>query len=178
MDPLRKYDINYVGLKEKVHEFDYEVDDKFFELFSDPLIKNADLQVKLRFDRRTSFFILDFNLNGKVHSPCDRCGAEIDYPVDSDYNIVVKFDEHREEANDDSMADVVYISRNDSHINVAQLIYEFISLSVPINHVNCDNLRGPKPCNFEVLEKLEHQHEEEEKTTDHRWDDLAKIKFN
>jgi uncharacterized metal-binding protein YceD (DUF177 family) len=89
----------------------------------------------------------------------------------------VKFDEHHEEEQDDSLADVVYISRQETHFSVAQLIYEFVNLSIPINHVTCDNLTGEKPCDQKVLEQLNHK-SEEESNVDHRWDDLTKIKFN
>lgn len=177
MDPLRQYEIAFVGLKIGVHDFSYTIDDKFFELFSDSLVKEAALEVKLKFDRRNSFFLLDFQIEGKIHLPCDRCGVEINFPVDTEYNVVAKFDEHSDEEKDDSNADVVYIKQNETHFNVAQLIYEFINLSIPINHVTCDNLRGKKPCDQAVLDQLKHQ-VVDKKNVDHRWDDLTKIKFN
>ncbi|MCY7411323.1 MAG: hypothetical protein LH473_13705, partial [Chitinophagales bacterium] len=60
MDPLRQYDIVFVGLKIGVHDFSYTIDDKFFELFSDSLVKEAALgkllakgAITIRFLRRT-----------------------------------------------------------------------------------------------------------------------------
>ena len=175
MNPLRKYDIAFVGLKIGIHEFSFDIDDRFFESFPGSIVEKAAIDLKLRFDKRNSFFILHFHLDGNVQLPCDRCGTELNYPVHSDYDIVVKFDEHREEERDDSMADVIYIGRNETHLNVAQLIYEFVNLSIPIHHVTCDNLTEPKPCNQEILDKLNHTGEETQ--VDHRWDALTKIKF-
>ncbi len=79
---------------------------------------------------------------------CDRCAADLSLPIESEYPIVVKFDEHSEEEKDDSMADVVYINRSDSHLDISQLIYEFINLSIPLNHVTCDYLRGGKTMQY------------------------------
>jgi uncharacterized metal-binding protein YceD (DUF177 family) len=177
MDPLRQYEIAFVGLKVGVHNFTYQIDDRFFDLFSESLIEKADVMVHLKFEKSPSFFMLTFHLQGKVHLPCDRCGVELDYPVESENSVVVKFDEHHEGDKDDSMADIIYINRNETHFSVAQLIYEFILLSVPINHVTCDNLRGNKPCDKNVLNQLQHPHDDES-FVDHRWDDLSKIKFN
>ena len=178
MDLLRQYQIAFVGLKPGTHQFSFEIDGRFFELFADSLVKKAKIDVQLSFDKQPSFFLLNFILSGTVELPCDRCSAEIQFPIDSEYPIVVKFDEHDDEEKDDSMADVVYINHGDSHLDVSQLIYEFINLSFPLNHVTCDNLRGKKPCNNEILKLLNKPPEEKQDTRDPRWDKLTKIKFN
>ena len=173
----RDYDIAFVGLKQGVHDFNYHIDDHFFELFSESLVKKANLDVHLKFEKHPSFFMFNFHHQGTVHLPCDRCGVELDYPVDNEQDVVVKFDEHREGDDDDSMADIIYISRADTHFNVAQLIYEFVNLSIPINHVTCDNITVEKPCDEKVLSQLKASKDQSIKV-DHRWDDLSKIKFN
>jgi uncharacterized metal-binding protein YceD (DUF177 family) len=177
MDPLRKYEVAFVGLKQGLNQFEFEVDDRFFELFTDSLIRSAQIHVALDFEKHASFFMLRFHISGIADLPCDRCGVQLGYPLEHDCSIVVKFDEHREGDLDDSQTDVMYINRNDSHINVAQLIYELVSLSLPLNHINCDNLRGAKPCDQNVLNQLK-QIPVREIGDDHRWDDLRKIKFN
>jgi len=177
MDPLRQYEIAFVGLKQGVHDFNYHIDDRFFQLFSESIVEKADVMVHLKFEKHPSFFMFNFHLQGKVHLPCDRCGVELDYPIESENSVIVKFDEHREGDDDDSMADVIYIGRNETHFSVAQLIYEFVNLSIPINHVTCDNLNGEKPCDENVLNQLQSP-DDHESTVDHRWDDLTKIKFN
>jgi uncharacterized metal-binding protein YceD (DUF177 family) len=177
MDPLRKYEIAFVGLKDGVHEFQFDVDDQFFENFKESLVEKGSVSVRLNFEKHSSFFMLHFHLSGKLPLPCDRCGVTINFPVETDNSVVIKFDQHREGDKDDSMADVIYINRNETHLSVAQLIYEFISLSVPVNHITCDNLKGAKPCDEKVLERL-HEKEKEMPRSDPRWEQLRKIKFN
>lgn len=176
MDPLRQYEIAFVGLKQGVTNFNYHIDSSFFDLFPESLVHDASMDVALKFDKHQSFFELSFHFEGKAHLPCDRCGAGLNYPILSEYSIVVKFDEHRDGDNDDSLADVVYISPNETHFNVAQLIYEFANLSIPVHHITCDNLKGQKPCNQEVLDQLKYQ-QQNEPFVDPRWDKLSKIKF-
>lgn len=178
MDPLRQYEIAFVGLRPGVHEFDFEIDDRFFRLFEGSLVRKGKLKVHMTFDKGLSFFLLHFAINGSVQLDCDRCAADLNFPVDSNYPIVVKFDEHSDEEKDDSMADVIYINRGDSHLDVSQLIYEFINLSIPFNHVTCDNLTGQKPCNQDILKRINQIPEKKEITKDPRWDNLSKIKFN
>lgn len=103
------------------------------------------MEVKLDFNKGISFFLLKFMISGWVKLPCDRCSVDLKYPIDEDYDIVVKFDPHSDSEKDDSMADVIYIARSASLLDVSQLIYEFINLSIPLNRVNCDNLKGESP---------------------------------
>lgn len=178
VDPLRQFEIAFVGLKAGINHFTFPIDERFFALFEGSLVQEGSLEVKLEFDKGISFFLLKFMISGWVKLPCDRCAAELKFPIDEDYHIVVKFDPHSDAEKDDSMADVVYISRSESHLDVSQLIYEFINLSIPLNRINCDNLTGEKPCNQEILKRLNLQKPGKPTKKDSRWDNLSKIKFN
>ncbi|MEP7127684.1 MAG: DUF177 domain-containing protein [Chitinophagales bacterium] len=177
MDPLRQYEIAFVGLKEGINTFNFPIDAHFFSLFEDSLVKEGKLEVKLEFDKEISFFLLKFMISGWVNLTCDRCSALLKFPIDEDYNIVVKFDPHSDAEKDDSMADIVYIGRSESHLDVSQLIYEFINLSIPLNRVNCDNLKDEKPCNQDILKRLIPQKVKKHPVKDPRWDNLSKFKF-
>jgi len=50
--------------------------------------------------------------------------------------------------------DVFYIGRGESHLHLADWIYEFIILSVPFQKICADSEKGGPYCNREVLEKL------------------------
>ncbi len=43
MKYLSKYEIAFKGLKEGVHQFEYELDDKFFDMFENSEVKNGSL---------------------------------------------------------------------------------------------------------------------------------------
>ena len=72
-------------------------------------------------------------------------------------------------------ADVYYISKSESHIDVSNWIYEFINLSLPIQKVcEYEKMNGPY-CNAEVkqlLKKMEPQENKEHPI----WKELDKLK--
>jgi uncharacterized metal-binding protein YceD (DUF177 family) len=177
MEGLSQYRIAYVGLKPGIHNFHFSIDKQFFTYFDNPLASDGNIEVSVKLDKQHAFFLLEINLSGSMKATCNRCNVWLDFPVDTSYPLVIKFDEHHEEEKDDSNADVIYISRTDSHIELGQLIYEFISLSLPLQRINCDNMNEPKPCDRQVLEKLKSINEQHSGSADPRWDDLLKIKI-
>ncbi|MCF8288714.1 MAG: hypothetical protein K9I31_00780, partial [Chitinophagaceae bacterium] len=50
--------------------------------------------------------------------------------------------------------DIFYLDRNDSHLSVANWIYEFISLSVPLQHICKLDEKGKSTCNQKVIDQL------------------------
>lgn len=176
MNPRPEFDIAFVGLKEGIHEFDFKIERSFFDSFGQSPIDHCDIDVKLKFDKKNSFFLLDFQISGTVRLNCNRCNAELDYPVDNDYPVVVKIGEPVNDKTSDE--DVIYISRSETHLNVEQLLYEFILLTIPAYVVECENIPGKK-CNPEVLKVLDQLNDKQQKNkeTDPRWDSLKNIKF-
>src|SRR5207253_6550420 len=52
MSNRREFEIAFVGLKPGVHEFEYQVDDRFFEEYNEQDFKNALAQVKLKLEKK------------------------------------------------------------------------------------------------------------------------------
>ena len=52
----REYEIAFVGLKPGVHEFNYEIDDTFFEDFQEQDFKNTKANIKLLLDKKLGQF--------------------------------------------------------------------------------------------------------------------------
>jgi uncharacterized metal-binding protein YceD (DUF177 family) len=50
--------------------------------------------------------------------------------------------------------DIFYLDRNDSHLSIANWIYEFISLSVPLQHICKLDEKGKSTCNQKVIDQL------------------------
>ena len=99
--------------------------------------------------------MLKFEIAGKVSVVCDRCGNDLQLELWDEFNLIVKEVENPEEMNlNEEDADIYYIARTESHIHLADWIYEFVLLSIP-NQRRCDEdeVGGPK-CNKEVLAML------------------------
>jgi uncharacterized metal-binding protein YceD (DUF177 family) len=179
----RDFEIAFVGLKPGTHEYDYEITDRFFEAFQEQDFKNCHANIKLTLDKKNSFMQLKFEIGGKLESNCDRCGNPLAVDLWDEFNIIVKLVEEPEMMNDqEGDPDVYYIGRNESHLDVASWIYEFINLSLPMQKVCGQFDNGKTTCNADVLEMLntlepeQEQEEKEEDKTNPIWKDLEKFK--
>jgi uncharacterized metal-binding protein YceD (DUF177 family) len=160
MGNRREYDIAFVGLKPGVHEFNYEVDDKFFANFKefdpeDVGFNNCHASIKLTLEKNTSFMLLKFEIGGSVNVTCDRCGNTLPMDLWDEFNLVIKQVENPDEMNqNEEDPDVFYISRTESHIHLSDWIYEFVLLSIPNQRMCSEEKIGGPQCNKEVLAML------------------------
>lgn len=160
MGNRREYDIAFVGLKSGVHEFNYEIDDKFFANYkeTDPVtigFKNCYASIKLSLEKNHSFMLLKFEIGGSVSVVCDRCGNNLPMDLWDEFNLVIKQVENPDEMNqNEEDPDVFYISRTESHIHLEDLIYEFVILSIPNQRMCSDEEIGGPQCNKEILAML------------------------
>ncbi len=181
MNFRRAFDIAFVGLKPGIHEFEFEIGDKFFEHFGSQDFLNCHTNIKLFLDKKNGFMLLRFDVDGNADVTCDRCGNPLSLRLWEEFNIVVKMVEDPELMNgQEDDPDVYYISKGESHINVADWIYEFINLSVPMQKMCGENEIGGSKCNKEVLEKLRLMEEEatkhQAKESNPLWKGLEKFK--
>lgn len=160
MGNRREYEIAFVGLKPGIHEFNYQVDDKFFVDFKETDLEsigfnNCNASVKMLLEKHTSFMMLKFEIGGSVSVTCDRCGNPLPINLWDEFNLVIKQVENPEEMNqNEEDPDVFYISRTESHIHLADWIYEFVMLSIPMQRMCSEEEIGGPQCNKEILALL------------------------
>lgn len=169
MDKRRGFYIQFEGLKETLHHFDFEVDDAFFSSFEGSLIEQGDLRVDLDLDKRSTMMELIFAIKGTVTRECDLCGDPLKIPVDLKEKVIVKFGEEGQE----STEELTYIPPSAYQIDVAPFIYEFIVLALPAKNVHPEGQCNPEA--LELLNKLNTRSEEEDEI-DPRWSKLSQLK--
>jgi uncharacterized metal-binding protein YceD (DUF177 family) len=177
MTHRREYEIAFVGLKPGVHEFSYEVSDRFFEDYDVQDFRKTEASVKLLLEKSNGFMILRFEVGGKAEVTCDRCSSELPIQLFDDFTITVKMVENPEEMNDqEEDPDVYYISRGESHLDVKNWIYEFVNLSIPMQK-SCEyeNMDGPY-CNAAAREMLKGNRQEENPGQNPLWKGLEKFR--
>jgi uncharacterized metal-binding protein YceD (DUF177 family) len=151
----REFDIAFVGLKPGEHEFNYEIGDKFFSFYGEQDFSNVKATVKLKLDKKTGFILLKFDIGGSLDVVCDRCGNMLPMQLWDEFNLVVKLVDNPDEMNQqEEDPDVYYIGRTESHLHVADWIYEFINLSLPMTKMCTEEEMGGPHCNKAVLEQL------------------------
>ena len=67
MDKLRNYDVSFSGLKNGKHEFRFEIDNTFFQLFdTEQEFTNPRIEVHVSLDKHTTFLEFEIKINGLV----------------------------------------------------------------------------------------------------------------
>lgn len=178
METESKYFIPLSEEQTEVNSYSYEFGDEFFESLEDAEIKRGKASVKLTCRKEPSSFVLDFDIEGMVFIPCDRCLDDMEQPISTEGELVVRFGEEQEVENED----IIFLPESEKGIDVQWNIYEFIALAIPLRHVHPNG-----QCNQEMAEKFAsvmvggdeediQLKQEEEKPTDPRWDILKKLK--
>jgi len=174
----REFEIAFVGLKPGIHEYSYEITDKFFEAYQQQDFSNCHATVKLSLDKKTGFMLLKFEIGGTLEVVCDRCNNYLPLQLWDEFNITVKMVEEPELLNEqEDDPDVYYISNGEGHIDVANWIYEFINLSIPMQRTcSFEKMDGPhcNPAARDLLKKLSNA--EKEKKENPIWKGLEKFK--
>ena len=179
-NPLSEFSIPLLGLKKEHYVFDFQLDKSFFTAFEDSYIQDGAVKVNLELEKKTSHLELNFDFEGTVKTECDRCTASIDLPVEGTEQIIAKYSEETQEDEDE----IIFIHPETSELNVAQYIYEYINLAIPIRKVyDCENDENP-PCDFATLNFLENQSDSTDGNSDDdddvppAWNALKDLKIN
>lgn len=177
MNYRRRFEIAFVGLKPGVHDFEYEIDDKFFTEYEEQEFKNCTALVKMSLDKHNGFMLLKFEVGGKLEVQCDRCGNQLPFDLWDEFNMMIKMVENPVEMNEqEEDPDVYYISKGESHINVGEWIYEFINLSIPMQRMCSEEEMGGPHCNKEVLAMLKKMDVQNKPDENPMWKGLEKFK--
>lgn len=167
-------------------EFSYHLDKAFFVNMENADVRDADVDVHLTVTHKNDVYDLVFHLTGTVTVACDRCLDNLELPVDTTYQVAVKYgDDYRDDA--DGM---IEIPESDNFLNVAYMIHDTAALAIPIKHVHplgkCNRAmstllkkhRAHTPgdpdaeLEDELLDGIDDADTGEAQATDPRWDAL------
>ncbi len=180
MGSRKAYEIAFVGLKHGEHEFTYNLQDEFFNEKANELVEGMNAHVKLLLNKHKDFMLLKFQTGGTAKANCDRCGNELTTNLWDEFSIVVKLVENPEEMNaQEEDADILYIARSESHLEISDWLYEFVLLSLPTQNECGIDKEGTSLCNTDVLIKLaEMKSQADEPKVNSIWKGLEKFKDN
>ncbi len=174
----REFEIAWQGLKPGQHVYEYEVGDRFMtEHGGEQDFQNLRAEVKLIFDKKANFFLLHFDVGGNVTVPCDRCGDEFEMKLWDEFDLVIKLAGEDAVDIEDDDADVVFIPRHETVLDISKWVYEFLLLSIPLQRVHPDGTNQTPTCNPEALKLLNRLSEHaEEKKRNVLWQGLETLK--
>ncbi len=174
MKPMKAYSIPFVGLKVGNHDFEYDIDQTFFEFFEFEDFNDVNIKVHVVLNKKPTLLELHFEISGFVNVNCDVTNEPYNQNIDNSFDLVVKFGQ---EYNDENI-DILILPHGEYEINIQQYIYELIVLAVPVKRIHPGVEDGS--LSSEILEKLEELSPKEKNKkandgNDPRWDTLKKL---
>ena len=161
--------IPFIGLKEGKHQFDFVINNKFFESYEYDEILDANIDVHLDFVKKSTLFELTFIATGFINVDCDISLEPYNQAIEGVLDLVVKFGNEFNDENEE----ILIIPHSEFQLDVSQFIYEMIVLAVPRKKVHPGIADGS--LKSEILDKLEELQPKEKKInqdTDPRWSKL------
>jgi uncharacterized metal-binding protein YceD (DUF177 family) len=181
----KTYTIEVIKFKEGLHEVVFPIEDAFFQqVEGNELLEKGNLTVRVKIDKGANLMELTFHITGKVQLTCDRSLEVFDHTLDITEKMIYKFGSEVKEIDES----VMMITRETPSINVAQLIYEYILLALPLKKIHPDYKNeldeednelegGFVYVDGEVSEgSVEDSSDSTNTPVDPRWEQLGKLK--
>ena len=173
MDKL--FSIPFTGLKEGKHQFDYKIDNTFFESHPYDEILDAQVNVHLDFIKKSTLLELEFSAKGYLNVACDLTNEPYNESIDTSLGLIVKFGDFYNDENEE----VIIIPHSEHQLNITQFIYEMLVLAVPIKKEHPGIAAGTLQSDIlEKLEELQPKEHNNSQDTDPRWSKLKDLLDN
>ena len=173
MRDLKEFTIPFVGLKLGEHQFDFTIDNTFFEHFEYDEFNGATISLDVLLDKKTTFMEFTLTYKGDVNVNCDVTNESYNESVAGNYHFIVKFGDDYNNDNDE----ILIIPHGSYEIDLAQPIYEMIVLAIPakIEHPGIED----GTLESDLLNKLEELQPKErllpQEESDPRWNKLKDL---
>ena len=172
MQYLNQFVINFAGLKLGAHEFNFELDNTFFEHFNYNDFNSCKISTEVILNKKSNLLELSFRSSGTINLNCHVSNEPFYFPHTNNLNLVVKFSPDTIDDNEEFLV----LPVGSSQINVSQYIYEMIILSLPIKITHPGVEDGTlKSKTLTMLRDYENNVHKTENKIDPRWDKLKDL---
>ena len=142
-----KFIIPLNGLAAGETRFSWQAGKEFFDSFENSEILDAHLDTDVRVEKSGRYIGVDCDVRGEVTVECDRCLDELDMPIDVEIKLSVKYgNEESSEEPQQGEREVIFIPETDAEMDMSQIIYDYVCLSLPMQRTHDDG-----ECNPEVM---------------------------
>lgn len=176
MKQLNEFLIPFIGLKVGKHQFEYQINNTFFESFEYNEFESSDIKVNVVLEKKSTMLELNFKHKGTVRVSCDLTSEMFDLPIKGKIKLIVNFGEEFNNDNDE----LLILQHGEHQIDIAQYVYEMVVLSIPLKRVHPGIKEGTlKTPALEKLNELTGKEQKKEKiqedNIDPRWDKLKNL---
>jgi uncharacterized metal-binding protein YceD (DUF177 family) len=172
MGALSEYNIEIFRLSDKVHTFDYEINDSFFLSFEGSYLSKGNLKATVTLNKSDRYIRSNIIIHGEVELTCDRSLEPYLHSVDVNEEIIFNYGDEYKEVSEN----ILIIPRDTQRLNFAQYIYELIGLMVPMKKLHPKYQNEEHSEGQKLVYTSENKISEDEEPTDPRWNALKNIK--
>ena len=172
MSKSKQFLLKFIGLRDGNHNFDYDLENKFFTAHDYMDFNSCDIKVEVHLIKKATVLELNIKGIGTANVNCTLSNEPFTYKIDSKMKVLVKFGDNHDDSNDELL-----ILPHGSHtIELDQLLYEMIVLSMPMRNVHPGIEDGT--LKSDILNRLKDFDINKEKSSnfDARWDKLKELK--
>ena len=138
-------------------QYRFHADLEFFQTFDNTEILDAGIEVEVKVVKAGAHKVTaDLLLRGTVTVPCDRCLEPLTLPVEAEPRFRVSFGAGEEELSEDGR-DILPLGATDRELDLAQAVYDYVCLSLPLQRVHPEG-----GCNPDTVRFLGQGHKDEE----------------
>jgi len=125
--------IRIAGLNDGEHRQAFEIKDKFFKAYEDSEVKAGKFIVNTLVVLRGLDRKLTINIEGIITNLlCDYCTKRLEWAISTTLNFVIKESKNETKSTDE----MIYVFPNQHQLDINQLIFEMINLSVPNKRIH------------------------------------------
>lgn len=160
------YDLKFSGLKDGFHDFQYELEDTFFQTFEDFNITGGSGKLVVVLDKKVNLLSMELKFEADLLTTCDRCGDDLTLHINGGDNVYVKFDSDNLQNDDES---IIVLPMDAYQVSLDSIIFELIVTELPLKMVH----EFEEDCNQEAIKALYKDSSDDD--IDDRWNGLKEL---
>ena len=160
--------IRFTGLKSGVYNYEFQLDDPFFEAFKNEEIKGGKVNFDVKMERMEHMLLFTFSFSGEVTTECDRCLGEMNVEVSGEEHLNVRFSDT--EVSEDE--ETVILPESANEIDLTPWLYEYVAVRMPLQHIHPEGDCDPEMAKYITGDEPQRDAD----YTDPRWEALKSLK--
>lgn len=168
---MAPYEIQIHSLDDKLYTYDFEGGNEFFEVFDVEDSKEGSFTAKLNLVKSATMLQLKFGIKASLLLQCDRSLEDFKEDIQIEEKYIFKFGDRSEVVSED----MEVIPFGTTEINIAQHLYDFIALAIPVKKIH-PSLRDEDDDEEGAYIFIEGEEKNKGAKQDPRWDALADLK--
>jgi uncharacterized protein len=129
---LKNFNIEIYKLSNGTHEYEFPIDEKFFEFFNYGLMEGGKGTSKVKLKKSETFIETEIKIEATIDLVCDRSLEVFPFSLNETHKMMFKYGDREEEITDE----ITIIPRDTQRLNMAQYIYEFMTLGIPMKKLH------------------------------------------